>query len=73
MIFLTQHIGHYADEMDLTELKKTNKYVTVDNAYEGFQTIIDGKTAIISFWDVLYKRNGISKSHRETRMCQKRR
>ena len=54
--------------MDLTEFKKKYPDATGGGAYGGLQTVIDGKTAILSFWEVLYKENGVQKSHRATRM-----
>ena len=58
-------------QMDLTDFKKTHSDVTGGGAYGGLQTVINGKTAILSFWEVLYKENGVSKSHRATRMYPK--
>ena len=58
-------------QMDLTDFKKTHSDVTGGGAYGGLQTVINGKTAILSFWEVLYKENGISKSHRATRLYPK--
>ena len=57
--------------MDLTEFKKTHPDATGGGAYGGLQTVIDGKTAILSFWEVLYKENGVQKSHRATRIYPK--
>ena len=58
-------------EMDLTDFKKTHSQVSGGGAYGGLQTIINGKTAIMSFWEVLYKENGVEKSHRAHRMYPK--
>jgi hypothetical protein len=58
-------------DMDLTDFKKTHSDVTGGGAYGGLQTVINGKTAIISFWEVLYKENGQTKSHRATRLYPK--
>ena len=58
-------------QMDLTDFKKTHKDVQGGGAYGGLQTVINGKTAILSFWEVLYKENGETKSHRATRMYPK--
>ena len=58
-------------QMDLTDFKKTHSDVSGGDAYGGLQTVINGKTAILSFWEVLYKENGISKSHRATRIYPK--
>ena len=53
--------------MDLTDFKKNHQNVEGGGAYGGLQTVINGKTAILSFWEVLYKENGVQKSHRATR------
>jgi len=58
-------------QMDLTEFKKTHTDVTGGGAYGGLQTIINGKTAIISFWEVGYKENGESKTQRANRIYPK--
>ena len=58
-------------QMDLTDFKKTHNDVSGGGAYGGLQTVINGKTAILSFWEVLYKENGETKSHRATRMYPK--
>ena len=57
--------------MDLTDFKKTHSNVEGGGAYGGLQTVINGKTAILSFWEVLYKENGVQKSHRATRIYPK--
>ena len=57
--------------MDLTDFKKNHQNVEGGGAYGGLQTVINGKTAILSFWEVLYKENGVQKSHRATRMYPK--
>ena len=44
--------------MDLTDFKTTHSDVTGGGAYGGLQTVINGKTAVLSFWEVLYKENG---------------
>jgi hypothetical protein len=54
--------------MDLTDFKKTHPDATGGGAYGGLQTVINGKQAIISFWEVLYKENGKEKSHRASRV-----
>ena len=58
-------------QMDLTDFKKTHTDVTGGGAYGGLQTIVNGKTAILSFWEVLYKENGETKSHRASRIYPK--
>ena len=58
-------------DMDLTDFKKTHSQVSGGGAYGGLQTVINGKTAIMSFWEVLYKENGVEKSHRAHRMYPK--
>ena len=58
-------------QMDLTEFKKTHTDVTGGGAYGGLQTIINGKTAIISFWEVGYKENGVAKTQRASRIYPK--
>ena len=58
-------------QMDLTDFKETHTDVTGGGAYGGLQTIINGKTAIISFWEVGYKENGEAKTHRATRIYPK--
>ena len=57
--------------MDLTDFKTTHSDVTGGGAYGGLQTVINGKTAILSFWEVLYKENGETKSHRAHRIYPK--
>ena len=57
--------------MDLTEFKKAHPDATGGGAYGGLQTVINGKTAILSFWEVLYKENGVEKSHRASRIYPK--
>ena len=54
--------------MDLTEFKKTHKDVTGGTAYGGLQTKSGGRVAILSFWEVGYKENDISKTHRANRL-----
>lgn len=58
-------------QMDLTEFKKTHTDVTGGGAYGGLQTIINGKTAIISFWEIGYKENGVAKTQRASRIYPK--
>ncbi len=58
-------------QMDLSDFKKTHSDVSGGGAYGGLQTVINGKTAILSFWEVLYKENGETKSHRASRMYPK--
>jgi hypothetical protein len=53
--------------MDLTEFKKTYPDAKGGGAYGGLQTLINSKTAILSFWEVLYTENGETKSHRASR------
>ena len=53
--------------MDLTEFKKTHPDAKGGEAYGGLQTLINSKTAILSFWEVLYTENGETKSHRASR------
>ena len=55
-------------QMDLTDFKKTHTGVQGGGAYGGLQTVINGKTAILSFWEVLYKENDESKTHRAQRI-----
>ena len=57
--------------MDLTEFKKTHPDAKGGEAYGGLQTLINSKTAILSFWEVLYTENGVEKSHRATRIYPK--
>jgi len=54
--------------MDLTEFKKDHQDVTGGNAYGGLQTKSGGRVAILSFWEVGYKENGVSKTHRANRL-----
>ncbi len=54
--------------MDLTEFKKEHSDATGGGAYGGLQTLINSKTAILSFWEILYKENGQQKSHRAKRI-----
>lgn len=58
-------------QMDLTEFKKTHTDVTGGGAYGGLQTVINGKTAILSFWEVGYKENGVVKTQRASRIYPK--
>ena len=58
-------------QMDLTEFKKTHTDVTGGGAYGGLQTVINGKTAILSFWEIGYKENGESKTQRASRIYPK--
>ena len=58
-------------QMDLTEFKKTHTDVTGGGAYGGLQTVINGKTAILSFWEVGYKENGVAKTQRASRIYPK--
>jgi len=58
-------------QMDLTEFKKTHTDVTGGGAYGGLQTVINGKTAILSFWEIGYKVNNVSKTQRANRIYPK--
>ena len=58
-------------QMDLTEFKKTHTDVTGGGAYGGLQTVINGKTAILSFWEIGFKENGVSKTQRASRIYPK--
>jgi hypothetical protein len=58
-------------QMDLTEFKKTHTDATGGGAYGGLQTVINGKTAILSFWEVGYKENGVTKTQRASRIYPK--
>ena len=58
-------------QMDLTEFKKAHTDVRGGGAYGGLQTIINGKTAILSFWEVGYKENGVAKTQRAKRIYPK--
>ena len=56
-------------QMDLSELKANEEDVSGGNAYGGLQkTTKNEKTAILSFWDVFYKKNGETKKITATRI-----
>lgn len=55
-------------QLDLTEFKKTHAGVSGGGAYGGLQTVINGKTAILSFWEIKYKENNEEKILRANRV-----
>jgi len=57
--------------MDLTEFIKDHSDVTGGNAYGSLQTKNGKRVAILSFWEIGYKENGVSKTHRANRMYPK--
>lgn len=54
--------------LDLTDFKKTHPDATGGGAYGGLQTLINSRVAILSFWEIQYTENGVSKVQRANRV-----
>lgn len=58
-------------DMDLTEFKKKHKYISGGNAYGGLQTKNGERVAILSFWNIEYKKYTATRIHRVNRLYPK--
>ena len=54
--------------MDISKFKESHPDATGGLAYGGLQTRQENPNSIISFWEIQYKENGVSKSQRATRV-----
>ena len=54
--------------MDISKFKESHPDATGGLAYGGLQVTGDGPKGIMSFWELNYKENGVSKKQRATRV-----